>query len=674
MGTYEYSMNVFICCDLTGERKSILKNVILKIFKEKGNKSYSKFEQRDHDFDIYFSYNTPLENYKFYWIGHLFKNGISSKLFQSICKGIQKMNNIYNEENSHEIDIRRNNVILWFLKENEDSSMIENVIQTMNENSTLIKANNPIIITVGGKNIDKDYEKLKFINHLPGGNNDDIVRNVHSKLLTIDAYLNERGNIFDQIVYRNLGKTSKVTATTCLDILIYGGSRSGKSTFINILSNQLLAREQINAETCTTKCTEYIIPLEEKNDNYDIIQNIQGEINNELLQNQVLDNINQFIGKLKIIDTPGIIENKDVEKVCHCINNYIYKETEIIQLALFFMKDTTVLGKSKEILKILLKNNIPVFFVGTHSIFNENIKLEDSNIFQDIKSFIFNNFNEDARKLLIYKGENEIYNIIKINQKIDPEHNIVFGIDILLEKILHFFLFEKMDALLNKELENKQTFFQQKNILLSCHSDLSSNYLKFSLHDLLFRKFLTLADVSDYYYQKSIAIVTFANFECSASCWIPTPFIDLPIYYAIHYGMVMGILSVFGIKLNEVDIKTIIITNGTNLGGNYNVEKTLSQLLNIGIKIFLSTGKITSDVGSIIGTSIPFLSFLAIFGHLSDTAFSFIDTSVLGRNLITSCNKLPKNQQFFKNELTKFNYILSKIDEIRLRISNNHDN
>lgn len=231
-----------------------------------------------------------------------------------------------------------------------------------------------------------------------------------------------------------------------------------------------------------------------------------------------------------------------------------------------------------------------------------------------------------------------------------------------------------MDALLNKELENKQTFFQQKNILLSCHSDLSSNNLKFSLHNLLFRKFLTLADVSDYYYAKSIAIVTFANFECSASCWTPIPFINLPIYYAIHYGMVMGILSVFGIKLNEVDIKTIIITNGTNLGGNYNVEETLSILFNIGIKLFLNTGKITSDVGSIFGTFIPFLAFLGIFGHLSDTTFSSIDTFVLGRNLIKSCNKLPKNQQFFKNELTKFNYILSKIDEIRLRISNNHDN
>ena len=162
MGTYEYSMNVFICGNLKKGKDDLLKNVILKLFNEKGDESYTKFEPRNYDFDIYFSYNRPLEDYKFYWIGHLFKKGISPELIQNIGIGIQKMNEQYNKENCHKIDIRRNNVILWFLKENEDSSMIENVIQTMNENSTLIKANNPIIITVGGKNIDKDYEKLKL--------------------------------------------------------------------------------------------------------------------------------------------------------------------------------------------------------------------------------------------------------------------------------------------------------------------------------------------------------------------------------------------------------------------------------------------------------------------------------------------------------------------------------
>ena len=274
------------------------------------------------------------------------------------------------------------------------SKIIEDTINNMNNKipATLTESNNPIIVTIGGKNIDRDYEKIKPFNRLSGGSNDDILRNVHSKLLTIDAYLNERGNIFDKIVYRNLGKHNLVTATTSLDILIYGGPRSGKSTFINILSNSLLAREQTNAETCTTKCTEYIIPFDNVEDNI--------ENNNNNLENQALEQINRFTGNLKIIDTPGLFEENDISKVCDCIQNYIKKEVEIIQLALFFMKDTTTLGKSKEVLKLLIKNNIPIFFVQTYAI-GKNIKIEQSSIYQDIISFISNNFGEDARKLLI---------------------------------------------------------------------------------------------------------------------------------------------------------------------------------------------------------------------------------------------------------------------------------
>lgn len=191
------------------------------------------------------------------------------------------------------------------MKEEEDSSIIENPIKDMNSKNILVEVNNPIIITVGGRNVDEDFEKLKLINKLPGGNKDDILRNIQSKLLTIDAYLNERGNIFDEIVYRNSGKINRVTATTCLDILIFGGSRSGKSTFINKLSNSLLAREQNNAETCTTKCTEYIIPFE--NLEYNTLENHHGEINHADLENKVSELINQYTGKLKIIDTPGLL-------------------------------------------------------------------------------------------------------------------------------------------------------------------------------------------------------------------------------------------------------------------------------------------------------------------------------------------------------------------------------
>ena len=87
----------------------------------------------------------------------------------------------------------------------------------------------------------------------------------------------------------------------------------------------------------------------------------------------------------------------------------------------------------------------------------------------------------------------------------------------LIEKILHFFLFEKTELLLTNELKEEQTFFQQKNILLSCLSDLSTDNISFSLHNLLFRKFPTLANVSDYYYEKSIKIVDTITFLCSCS-------------------------------------------------------------------------------------------------------------------------------------------------------------
>ena len=78
--------------------------------------------------------------------------------------------------------------------------------------------------------------------------------------------------------------------------------------------------------------------------------------------------------------------------------------------------------------------------------------------------------------------------------------------------------------------------------------------------------------------------MTVAVFLCSSSCIIPNPFIDLPLYYSIHASLVLSILSVFGIKMDEVNIKIIMKTNGTNLGGNHASEWTVKQLLNTGIK------------------------------------------------------------------------------------------
>ena len=331
------------------------------------------------------------------------------------------------------------------------------------------------------------------------------------------------------------------------------------------------------------------------------------------------------------------------------------------------MKDTTTLNKSKEVLKILIKNNIPVFFVQTYSTV-ERMRVEDTNFYKNIKSFLSNNFEENEGQLLqIYNGNNEIYNFIRINQKKDSEHDSIFGIDTLIEKMLHFFLYDKINELINNNLKAEQNFFQQKNILVSCLSDLKINYKNCSLHDALFRKFLTLADVSNYFYAKSIGLVVVADFACAGSCIIPIPFADLPLYYSIHIGLIFSILSVFGIKIQEVNVKTIMKTNGTSLGGNYEDEWNAKQIINTGIKFALNLGKLVSDAASLI-------PIIGIIGKGADVTFSAIDTFALGKNLITTCNKLPKNQLFFMNELKKFNYILQKLDEIRIRIQNEKNN
>ena len=130
--------------------------------------------------------------------------------------------------------------------------------------------------------------------------------------------------------------------------------------------------------------------------------------------------------------------------------------------------------------------------------------------------------------------------------------------------------------------------------------------------------------------------------------------------------MVFGILSVFGIKLEKVEIKTIMLTNGTNLGKKYKNENAFIQILNVGVKLLISSFKVGAEASKFV----PLFIFIS---SVPNMIFSTIDTSLLGRNLIKTCNNLPKDQQFFKKELKKFHFILKKIDKIRLRIKNNQE-
>ena len=137
-----------------------------------------------------------------------------------------------------------------------------------------------------------------------------------------------------------------------LKILLTGMRLSGKSTFVNLFFNKLLAFTSNDLEIGTLNTSEYDI---KDTDNKNII---------------------------KLIDTPGINSKKRIkEKTLNEINKYI-KEKKI-DFILFFYNEGNFLEEGKSLLKLLDKSETPVFII-----INKSRKIEDNDINEDIQSKI----------------------------------------------------------------------------------------------------------------------------------------------------------------------------------------------------------------------------------------------------------------------------------------------
>ena len=71
-----------------------------------------------------------------------------------------------------------------------------------------------------------------------------------------------------------------------------------------------------NGETCIIKCTECIISFEN-------IDNNQWEINQINIENLIIEEINRFTGKLKLLIYQGFLMNRMFQK-------YVIAQTKII--------------------------------------------------------------------------------------------------------------------------------------------------------------------------------------------------------------------------------------------------------------------------------------------------------------------------------------------------------
>ena len=194
----------------------------------------------------------------------------------------------------------------------------------------------PRIILIAEEQIKINKEGKKYITIIirKGMNNEELKNKIITSLNEIYRYYNEQNN-----------NEESNDNNYPLKILLTGLRLSGKSTFVNLFFNKLLAFVTNDTESGTLKTSEY--------------------------------NIKDII---KLIDTPGISSKKKKnESIVNEINKYIIEEK--FDFIFFFYNEGNFLGEGKSLLKQLDKSKIPIFIIV-----NKSKKRKNNAKNQDIKS------------------------------------------------------------------------------------------------------------------------------------------------------------------------------------------------------------------------------------------------------------------------------------------------
>ena len=210
---------------------------------------------------------------QFYWIAQDYQN-ISKEIIDNIMKEIE------NDRDRIKPPIIQQ-VILCFLSENNENliSLFDEIQESVYTPLFIIVSENPInrFDKVDSRKITNIICKRMKIETL----NSRII----SSLWECDCYYNEKGNKICRYTPDNIFKSLEIDLSFySINILLTGKSRAGKSTFINYLSNKLIALESNAKDSVTQYLTEY----------YLYINN-----NNNKMENT----------SIKLIDTPGIVPN-----------------------------------------------------------------------------------------------------------------------------------------------------------------------------------------------------------------------------------------------------------------------------------------------------------------------------------------------------------------------------
>ena len=251
-----------------------------------------------------------------------FKEYESTLLTPEICEQIEQ--NIEQDKTS-ELEIVNHSMLCF--GDNNDMDMVL-------EEFSLV--HRPRIILIAEEQIKINKEGKKYITIIirKGMSNEELKNKIITSLNEIYRYYNEQ-NVNEESNDNNYP----------LKILLTGLRLSGKSTFVNLFFNKLLAFVTNDTESGTLKTSEYNIK-----------------------------------DKIKLIDTPGISSKKKKnERIVNEINKYIKEEK--LDFIFFFYNEGNFLGEGKSLLKQLDKSKIPIFIIV-----NKSKKRKNNAKNQDIKS------------------------------------------------------------------------------------------------------------------------------------------------------------------------------------------------------------------------------------------------------------------------------------------------
>lgn len=488
------------------------------------------------------------------WIAKEYKNKSNQEIFKSIFRDIQ------NYSDNHKL---KKNVILSFGDEDN-----EKLFESLFEVGSVYR---PRFIFVTKKEGNYKFNKLMFITNIlyPGLTDEEILSNIKSELWEIDCYYNERGNETCKYLPNNVIEKMEVSDLS-INLLLAGVSRAGKSGFINIVNNSLLALENCEKSSITSKVTEYQIFCQNKTEKD---------------------------GYLKIIDTPGFNyktdndNNKtlvDIDKVneeiLNLINEYKQKNSfDDVHFVLFFFFEGTPLTGTEKVLKMFMEENYTVLFI-----INKSFNMDDDGKTVDIKSTLKFLRDNKLKKLAI---EENIIPCNTVNSRLPG-----YGINDIFKRIFDI-LTEKNSFYKDKKLLDNLKDYKEKidNILDVKGQEEEYNKIlndciilkkKISKENKLFQKYEGEEYILEEGKKKAESRKDIVIGLTTSNALIPIPYSDLFLTPVLQAGMIYTILKGYGISLTDLNQeKFVMFLTGTTREVGHIGYNILSK------KIFEKTAK-----------------------------------------------------------------------------------